>query len=70
MSHTSQKWLILGAVALALSIAMCAPVRGADIVNVPRETLTMSATWAIATPTPVINAPALHRVWLPVGGTG
>lgn len=36
----------------------------------PAPTLTMSATWAVATPTPVIDAPVVHRVYLPVVGGG
>ena len=51
-------WIAIAIIASAIS------AHGNESQPVP--TLTMSATWAIATPTPPVAAPGQSRVWLPV----
>jgi len=61
-------WIVIAIIASATSAA-----RGAnDVRGQALPTLTMSATWAVATPTPHVAAPGVYRVWLPVvmGGGG
>ena len=57
-------WIAIAILASAIS------AHGNESLPVP--TLTMSATWAVATPTPHVAAPGVYRVWLPVvmGGGG
>ena len=58
-------WIVIAIIASATSAA-----RGADVSRETLPTLTMSATWAVATPTPHVAAPGVYRVWLPVVGGG
>ena len=57
-------------IAIAILSSAVSAAQGADVSRETLPTLTMSATWAVATPTPHVAAPGVHRVWLPVVGGG